>query len=51
MPITGAELLNDQALPLFATQGTGLIRILTNRGVEYCGKHEEHGYELHLGVN
>jgi transposase InsO family protein len=50
-PITGAELLNDQVLPFFASQGMGLIRILTDRGTEYCGKCEEHDYELYLGVN
>jgi hypothetical protein len=29
----------------------GVIRILTDRGTEYCGKLEEHDYELYLGVN
>ena len=37
-PITAADLLNDQVLPFFADQGMGLIRILTDRGTEYCGK-------------
>ena len=31
--------------------GMGLIRILTDRGTEYCGKIETHDYELYLGVN
>lgn len=50
-PITAADLLNDRVLPFFAAQGMGLVRILTDRGTEYCGKREEHDYELYLGVN
>lgn len=50
-PITGADLLNDRVLPFFLSQEMGVIRILTDRGTEYCGKLEEHDYELYLGVN
>lgn len=50
-PITGADLLNDRVLPYFASQEMGLVRILTDRGTEYCGKLETHDYELFLGIN
>jgi transposase InsO family protein len=50
-PITSADLLNDRVLPLFETHQMGLIRILTDRGTEYCGKVEQHDYELYLGLN
>lgn len=50
-PITGADLLNDRVLPFFLSQEMGVIRILTDRGTEYCGKLEEHDYELYLGIN
>jgi len=50
-PITSADLLNDQVLPLFAEQGMGLIRMLTDRGTEYCGKPETHDYQLYLALN
>ncbi len=50
-PITAADLLNDQVLPFFAEQGMGLIRILTDRGTEYCGKPETHDYQLYLALN
>ena len=50
-PITGADSLNDRVLPFFSSQEMGLIRILTDRGTEYCGKVEQHDYELYLGVN
>ncbi len=50
-PITGADLLNDRVLPFLAEQGMGLLRILTDRGTEYCGKAETHDYQLYLAVN
>jgi len=50
-PITAADLLNDRVLPLFEDNGMGLLRILTDRGTEYCGKIEQHDYELFLAVN
>lgn len=50
-PITSADLLNDRVLPFFAEQGMGVIRILTDRGIEYCGKPENHDYQLYLALN
>jgi hypothetical protein len=35
-PITAADLLNDRVLPFFAEHGMGVLRILTDRGTEYC---------------
>lgn len=50
-PITSADMLNDRVLPFFEEQQASLLRILTDRGTEYCGKLESHDYELYLGVN
>jgi transposase InsO family protein len=50
-PITAADLLNDKVLPLFEEYGMGLIRILTDRGTEYCGRPEAHDYQLYLALN
>lgn len=50
-PITAADLLNDRVLPFFAEQGMGILRILTDRGTEYCGKAETHDYQLYLALN
>ena len=50
-PITAADLLNDRVLPFFAEQSMGVIRMLTDRGTEYCGKAEQHDYQLYLAVN
>ena len=50
-PITAADLLNDHVLPFYASQGLLMLRILTNRGTEYCGKVEQHDYQLYLAIN
>ena len=50
-PITAADLLNDKVLPMFEEYGMGLIRILTDRGTEYCGRPETHDYQLYLALN
>jgi transposase InsO family protein len=49
-PLTAADLLNDRVLPLFAEHGIPLLRVLTDRGTEYCGNPEHHEYELYLAV-
>ena len=43
-PITAADLLNDKVLPLFEEHGLPMLRILTDRGTEYCGRPEQHDY-------
>ena len=50
-PITSAEILNDQVLPLYEESQMGLLRILTDRGTEYCGKADQHDYQLYLAIN
>jgi transposase InsO family protein len=50
-PITAADLLNDRVLPLLKSQGLPLLRILTDRGTEYCGWAETHDYQLFLAIN
>ena len=50
-PITAADLLNDRVLPFLAEQQMGLIRMLTDRGTEYCGRPESHDYQLYLALN
>jgi transposase InsO family protein len=49
-PVTAADTLNDKVLPWFAEQGIPLLRVLTDRGTEYCGKVEHHAYQLYLAV-
>ena len=50
-PITAADTLNDKVLPFFASQELPMLRILTDRGTEYCGKPEQHDYQLYLAIN
>ncbi|WNZ54267.1 IS481 family transposase [Microbulbifer sp. MKSA007] len=50
-PITAADLLNDRVLPFYAMHDLPVLRILTDRGTEYCGKLEQHDYQLYLSVN
>ena len=50
-PIPSADLLNDRVLPFFEEQALPLLRILTDRGTEYCAKVEHHDYQLYLAVN
>ena len=49
-PITAADLLNDRVIPFFDEHNVALLRILTDRGTEYCGNPERHEYELYLAV-
>jgi transposase InsO family protein len=50
-PLTAADLLNDRVLPFFHEQGVDLLRVLTDRGTEYCGKVEQHEFQLYMAVN
>jgi len=49
-PITAADLLNDRVVPFFDSQEVKLLRVLTDRGSEYCGNPERHEYELYLAI-
>jgi len=50
-PITAADLLNDKVLPFYEKHELPLLRILTDRGTEYCGKAETHDYQLYMAIN
>lgn len=50
-PITSADLLNDRVLPFFEEYDISILRILTDRGTEYCGRPDQHDYQLYLAVN
>ena len=49
-PITAADLLNDKVLQFMDEQKVPLLRVLTDRGTEYCGKVEQHYYQLFMEV-
>src|SRR5262249_61166494 len=41
-PITAADLLNARVLPFFEEHDVKLLRVLTDRGSEFCGNPERH---------
>jgi hypothetical protein len=50
-PITAADILNDKVLPFFEQHQLPMLRILTDRGTEYCGCVDQHDYQLYLAIN
>ena len=48
--ITAADALNDRVLPFFEEHEIPLLRILTDRGTEYCGNKQQHEYQLYLAL-
>ena len=48
--MVAANILNDQVIPWFEKEEVRLLRILTDRGTEYCGRIENHDYELFLAI-
>ena len=48
--ITAAHMLNAKVLPWFTEQSVPILRVLTDRGTEYCGKIDSHAYQLYLGI-
>jgi transposase InsO family protein len=48
--LVAADLLNDRVLPFFEQQEIPLLRILTDRGTEYCGSLQHHEYQLYLAI-
>jgi transposase InsO family protein len=50
-PINSADLLNDRVIPFFDKFAIPLLRILTDRGTEFCGRPDTHDYQLFLAIN
>ncbi len=48
--LVAADMLNDQVIPFFEEQDVPLLRVLTDRGTEYCGSPEHHEFELYLKI-
>jgi transposase InsO family protein len=46
--LVAADILNDRVIPFFDEHEIKLLRILTDRGTEYCGRREDHEYQLYL---
>jgi len=48
--LVAADLLNDRVVPFFEEHDIPLLRVLTDRGSEYCGNREYHEYQLYLSI-
>jgi transposase InsO family protein len=51
VPLTAADTLNDKVLPFFDEQKIDILRILTDRGTEFCGRLDKHPYQLYLQLH
>jgi transposase InsO family protein len=51
IPVTAADILNDQVMPFFEDHSIPVLRVLTDRGTEYCGSPDKHPYQLYLQLN
>ena len=49
--LVAADFLNDKVLPYFDEHGMSVLRLLTDRGTEYCGKQDSHPFQLFLYLN
>jgi hypothetical protein len=49
-PGTATDMLKERVIPFFAEQDCSLGRVLTDRGLEYCGHIDRHEYERYLAV-
>jgi hypothetical protein len=48
--LVAAEMLNDKVVPFYEQHDLRLLRILTDRGTEYCGSREQHEFQLYLAI-
>jgi len=48
--IVAADMLNDRIVPFYDEHEIPLLRILTDRGTEYCGNREHHEHQLYMAV-
>ena len=47
-PITAGDMRNDRVLSFYEKHALPMLRILTDRGPEYCGRADQHDYQLYL---
>ena len=50
MPITACDLLYDRVLPFYEELGIEVGSVLTDNGREFCGREDQHPYELLLAM-
>lgn len=48
--LTDADMMNDKVVPFFDDWRVALLRVLTDRGTEFCGAPEHHESEPYLNI-
>lgn len=48
LPVTAVHLMNNDVLPTFEAQGAKIETVLSDNGREFCGRPDQHPYELFL---
>ena len=48
MPVTVVRILDNHVLPFFEEHGVKVETVLSDNGREYCGREDQHPYELFL---
>jgi transposase InsO family protein len=51
IPVTAADTLNDRALPFIEEHDIPVLRVITDRGTEFCGSVDKHPYGLYLQLH
>lgn len=48
LPVTAVQVLNNDVLPTFEEHGASIDAVLSDNGREFCGREDQHPYELFL---
>jgi transposase InsO family protein len=48
LPLTAVQLMNNDVLPTFEAEGAAIDAVLSDNGREFCGRDDQHPYELFL---
>jgi transposase InsO family protein len=48
LPVTAVHVMNEDVLPFFERHGVALQTVLSDNGREFCGRPDNHPYELFL---
>ncbi len=48
LPLTAVHTVNNEVLPTFEAEGATIDAVLSDNGREFCGREDQHPYELFL---
>ena len=48
LPVTAVQLMNNDVIPTFESQSAKIDTVLSDNGREFCGRPDQHPYELFL---